>query len=781
MPWFFKAKSFRIALFWQFYAKYFMLILVPAILATTFTNLFVVQLIEKEAEKSSSIVMGNYAQQADAEFHALQSSMIRLLGTPNLKGILEDMDSPVYFPAYSMEKIERIYAMMAQLNAIRTESFVSGAFLYFVHSDLVIDNIYADKAYYFNNQYVLEPGDSERLLSQFSGKKMMHFTDLYTISDKDSSGNSTGRSSHLSVIMSYPFNSDEPEVYLAVQIQKEMVQRLIRTRESWISRTAVVDTDHGVIGQSDNGSLDTGPLIQAIRSGDEGALAPYGRMEAVSFVRSGFDPSWYYVTWIDLQTLLQPARMLRTLSVAFLAFFLLLGAFLSYYLSRRLYNPISEIRKRLQSHPVHLSPENAVNATKDNDFDTIRRFSMLLINENKELSQLVKGILPVVQEDFITRILLGEYRDDLSIEYYSKEIAFSFKPHGPRAVLVIEYRYFGPALEQLSETSKSFLLTELKEKLLKRLAGPVWLCQTRADLLACVVPQDQQEQEAGHRLREVAESIKAVLEQYASYFKATIGIGRTVPALGDLHLSYQHGLSRLRQKSLNDEVEIYGDDEAWDDREPFDSFLSAEEINRIANMYKSGEYGRLLRSALDLLEAGKRRKASAFQMKNLCADVLNAWIRAVETERNDFSISFYSELFESMNRCQTWQELGQCLERIHGMLFRPPSSANRKEQFAGVVQYIHDHYHEELSIEQFAGSLNMSVSHFSRTFKEEIGEKYVEYITKYRLATAKRLLIETDMKIEEIAERVGYLGSNAFIRIFRKYEGITPGKYRSIQ
>jgi len=54
-------------------------------------------------------------------------------------------------------------------------------------------------------------------------------------------------------------------------------------------------------------------------------------------------------------------------------------------------------------------------------------------------------------------------------------------------------------------------------------------------------------------------------------------------------------------------------------------------------------------------------------------------------------------------------------------------------------------------------------------------------MTKLRLAEAKRLLGETDMKIEEIAEAVGYLGSNAFIRIFRKYEGITPGKYRGIR
>jgi two-component system response regulator YesN len=55
----------------------------------------------------------------------------------------------------------------------------------------------------------------------------------------------------------------------------------------------------------------------------------------------------------------------------------------------------------------------------------------------------------------------------------------------------------------------------------------------------------------------------------------------------------------------------------------------------------------------------------------------------------------------------------------------------------------------------------------------------VEYIAKLRLSHAKRLLLETSLKIDDIAEKVGYLGRNSFIRIFKKYEGITPGKFRT--
>ncbi|NOU87099.1 helix-turn-helix domain-containing protein [Paenibacillus sp. LMG 31460] len=769
MPFFFKAKSFRMTLFWQFFTKYFLLIVVPAIVATIFINVFVVRLIENEAEKSSLGIMRNYARQMDAHLQSLQASMIQLLGSPNMKSLLKDIGKQPPTP----EQIELFYATMEEMNTIRTEPIVSGAFLYFANADLVIDHhIHTSKSYYFRNQFSLEPPDAERLWSQFTGKKMMHFTDPYYAYMTDYGA----RASFTSVVMGFPFNSDMPGVFLSVQIEKEKLQRLIQTQESWISRMAILDADRSVVSQSDEEKLDKEQWLKVLHSGSEGALAKYDRRQAASFVRSEFDSSWYYVSWVDLQKLMQPARMLRMLSIAFLCFFLLLGVFVSYYLSRRLYNPISEIRNRLQSHPPHRLSEHAV--PQDNDFDIIQRFTKLLMNEHKELSQLVKGILPVVQEDFVSRILLGEYRDDLSIAYYSKEIAFTCELEGARAVLVVEYQYYDSVLEQLSETSKSFLLAEVKEMIGKQAQGTIWLCQTRADILACVVHWDHDQQ---GELAEVAAQIKSVLEPYAIYFKATIGLGKIVQTMGELNISYQYGLALLKQKSLNAQVEVFSDEDSWDDREPLDSFLSAEEVNRIGNVYRAGDYPRLLQSAREFLETGKRKQANATQMKSLFSDVLNTWIRAVETDRNDLEISMYSGLFDSLNRSQTWDEMEQCLERIHAMLFLSLPLMSRSDQFEDVVRYIREHYDEDLSIERFTEQMNMSVSHFSRTFKEVVGEKYVEFITSVRLSAAKQLLRETDMKIEEIAERVGYLGSNAFIRSFRKYEGITPGKYRSIK
>jgi YesN/AraC family two-component response regulator len=83
----------------------------------------------------------------------------------------------------------------------------------------------------------------------------------------------------------------------------------------------------------------------------------------------------------------------------------------------------------------------------------------------------------------------------------------------------------------------------------------------------------------------------------------------------------------------------------------------------------------------------------------------------------------------------------------------------------------------DLSLASVAESLYVSDSYLSRIFKEELGVNFFDYITQQRIKKAKELLATTDMNVNEIAAGVG-MSVQSFIRNFKKYEGITPGKYR---
>jgi AraC-like DNA-binding protein len=67
----------------------------------------------------------------------------------------------------------------------------------------------------------------------------------------------------------------------------------------------------------------------------------------------------------------------------------------------------------------------------------------------------------------------------------------------------------------------------------------------------------------------------------------------------------------------------------------------------------------------------------------------------------------------------------------------------------------------------------------SSVFKKETNMSFSEYLSQYRFNMAKKWLVETDMPIKEIAEKLTYNNPQNFIRSFRKQEDMTPGQYRS--
>lgn len=95
-----------------------------------------------------------------------------------------------------------------------------------------------------------------------------------------------------------------------------------------------------------------------------------------------------------------------------------------------------------------------------------------------------------------------------------------------------------------------------------------------------------------------------------------------------------------------------------------------------------------------------------------------------------------------------------------------------------IVAIIHHEYESDLSLEACSERINYHPNYVSKVFKNEMGMGFGDYLLKHRIDISKKLLVETEMKISEIAEMLKYNNSQNFIRCFRKLEGITPGQFR---
>ncbi|MFV2050262.1 AraC family transcriptional regulator [Metabacillus litoralis] len=98
----------------------------------------------------------------------------------------------------------------------------------------------------------------------------------------------------------------------------------------------------------------------------------------------------------------------------------------------------------------------------------------------------------------------------------------------------------------------------------------------------------------------------------------------------------------------------------------------------------------------------------------------------------------------------------------------------------GAVNYIQEHYKEEVKMEDIAAALHFHPDYVTRCMQKIVGETPNMYLNKYRMNQAKKLLATTDDKIANIAKEVGIEDSTYFSKLFKRMEGTSPIEYRKM-
>lgn len=96
-----------------------------------------------------------------------------------------------------------------------------------------------------------------------------------------------------------------------------------------------------------------------------------------------------------------------------------------------------------------------------------------------------------------------------------------------------------------------------------------------------------------------------------------------------------------------------------------------------------------------------------------------------------------------------------------------------------VKQYIETHYHQNLSLKSISKTFFMNPVYLGQLFKKTYGVYFNDYLLEIRIQEAKRLLRQTDLKVYEVAERVGFGNPDYFVTQFEKVERKTPTEYRN--
>jgi two-component system response regulator YesN len=109
--------------------------------------------------------------------------------------------------------------------------------------------------------------------------------------------------------------------------------------------------------------------------------------------------------------------------------------------------------------------------------------------------------------------------------------------------------------------------------------------------------------------------------------------------------------------------------------------------------------------------------------------------------------------------------------------------ANNKESQSNNIidkakSYINANFQKEISLDDVSREVDISPYYFSKIFKEETGENFIEYVTAIRIEKAKELLEQSNLSMKEICAQIGYADPNYFSRTFKKNVGLTPTEYK---
>ncbi len=118
-----------------------------------------------------------------------------------------------------------------------------------------------------------------------------------------------------------------------------------------------------------------------------------------------------------------------------------------------------------------------------------------------------------------------------------------------------------------------------------------------------------------------------------------------------------------------------------------------------------------------------------------------------------------------------------CMEKWCGQMLAEYSGKHKSIRRA--IEYVYKNYAEDVSLQDIAAYVGLSDNYFSNLFKKEMNENLVSFINTVRIQKAKKLLENQNLKVNEIAEAVGFRNATYLSTMFKKVTGMSISEYKS--
>ncbi len=504
----------------------------------------------------------------------------------------------------------------------------------------------------------------------------------------------------------------------------------------------------------------------------------------VSLYNTSKVTDWKYLSVYSENEFMREANHIRTFIAIVVGVGLLLGMTAAYFLSRKVYSPIHSLFSMLsQSHPGK--------DEKGNEMDFIHSAVSQTLDKNRDLTLKVERHLeqqkrnsPYLKNIFLLKLLRskGEVKEEWYSYLQSFGIAF---PYSQFAVILYHVDDCSGFIEENKEDEWTLVRTAVSSVTEEIAALPAYTAECALGEYAVILnlPSELSHQLACERLYQIVQQSKRFIEQKCRIF-LSVGIGSPCCLLSNVAKSYEEAEKALAYRIVRhgaiitfNEIESRSENYYY----PLDLEL------QLTNAIKSGNSencGKILDKIMD--ENINRRQISYDLARCLFFDLMGTAVKILDSRQIQwqdlFGAPYHS--FEAILSCETLDGEIQQIRNLYTRIcdyIRSHQSSRQFQLVENVKKYIGLHFSDyELSQSGIAAQFGITPAYLSKSFKQETGENMVDYINRRRVEEIKKLLVETPDSLSSIAAQTGCASDKNLIRIFKIYEGITPGKYREM-
>lgn len=464
------------------------------------------------------------------------------------------------------------------------------------------------------------------------------------------------------------------------------------------------------------------------------------------------------------------AQLSRLTGALLLIFSLSLGVALaaSYFFSRRLHKPVKQILTTVLNRKTH-APQPYQGSI--NEYDLIKSRIQDLLREKEEIrDRLNKQKSVLTSYSYISQLKsintdISEWEDFLSDD-------------GSFIVVLYHIRFrLNPSGEPPLQTDQAVrhMLEHIHLFTAERYPDSHTFQIEKNEIISIF-----KREEAG-KLEKLLEEMKDMLNNETELFLVTIAVSSQVHDSSGFNEAYRQVKVLTEQAPLLEESQLVTKPRTL----PTTVHLSPSQEKGLLDALQEGSDSRALQIIEQALAALQRKEAGIAQFRffaDAAASKIIGYAEMAQIDKAQLqSLKQWGSRLAECHCLREYQSVFRQLIEASCALIRKKKDSGEEPLIAMFLSIIHNQYAEDLSLDYLSAKLNLSSAYLSVYIKEKTGLNFSDHLLGIRMNKAKELLTCTDLTVNEISQRVGYLNITSFNRTFKKAVGMTPGAYRRQQ